>query len=317
MASFKINSKKPYELKSEFINFPVAFVNGLRRTCISQIPCVVLRNVEILKNTTQMPHEMLKHRIELLPVDLEPDNTEIIKNSKIELECTPIPDKDRELTTDDFKIDNGPKGLLMKDRDLKTPLLFLRVKKTEEVHVRASLAVENYSQLCGFTYKFHIDEERSKVDREKYIQNGGDERVDNNFYIQKSYSVDETKRPNHIEFGFESVGVLTCSTILKMAIKIMQKQIVEWVDEALKNIKRSEDEYSVSLNTNSDLTTIGSILQVIIYDSQTTGFISYDLGHPLKPNLKLRFSTDSNPEDILKNAVKIFKEFCEIVEKEL
>jgi DNA-directed RNA polymerase subunit L len=316
MASFKINSKKPYELKSDFLHFPVAFVNGLRRTCISQIPCVVLRNVEILKNTTQMPHEQLKHRIELLPVDLEPDNSEIIKNAVIELECTPIPDKDRELTTDDFKIENGPKGLLMKDRDIKTSLLFLRVKKTEEVHIRAKLAVENYSQLSGFTYQFHVDEERSKLDKEKYLQNGGDERVYNNFYIQKSYSVDETKRPNHIEFGIESVGVLSCSTILKMAIKIMQKQILDWVSEALKNIKRSEDEYSIILNTDGDLTTIGTILQEIIYHS-TKGFVSYDLGHPLRPILKLRFSNESEPEDVLKNAVKIFKEYCEIVEKEL
>jgi DNA-directed RNA polymerase alpha subunit len=314
MASFILKSKKPFDLKSEFLHFPISFVNGLRRTCLSEIPCVVLRDIEILKNTTQMPHEMLKHRLELLPIDLDPDNSDVIKNAKIELLCNPIPDKDRYLTTDDFTIENGPKGLLMKDRDLKTPLLFLKVKKTEEVHVRAKLSVETISQVCGFTYKFHIDEEREKVDKERYIEDGGDERVFKNFYNQKSYSVDETKRPNHIDFGIESVGVLSSQTILKMAVSIMENQISDWVKEGLDNIKRSNNEYSVSLKGGH---TIGSILQEIIYHSQSTGFVSYDLGHPLKPILTLRFVSESKPEDILKDALKTLKEYCAIVEKQL
>lgn len=315
MATFKILTKKPYDMKAEFLHFPVTFVNGLRRICMSEIPSVVLRDIEILKNTTQMPHEMLKHRLELLPIDIEPDNGDVIKNAKIELLCNPIPDKERYLTTDDFTVENGPKGLLMKDRDLKTPLLFLKVKKTEEVHVRAKLAIENVSQVCGFTYKFHIDEEREKVDKEKYIQDGGDERVFKNFYNQRSYSVDDTKRPNHIDFGLESVGILSCQTILKMGVQIFQKQCSEWIEEALDVIKRSDKEYSVTLQKGGH--TLGAVLQEIIYHSQSTGFVSYDIGHPLKPALTLRFTTESKPEDILKDALKTLKEYCSIVEKQL
>ena len=78
MATFKIVKNKKFDMETEFRNFPLTFVNALRRITLSEIPIVVLQDIEIITNTSQMPYEMLKHRVELLPVNVSPEDTQII-----------------------------------------------------------------------------------------------------------------------------------------------------------------------------------------------------------------------------------------------
>ena len=59
-------------------NFPVAFVNAIRRILLSEIPTVVLTDIRILENTTQLPHEMLKHRFSMLPINIHPSEVSLI-----------------------------------------------------------------------------------------------------------------------------------------------------------------------------------------------------------------------------------------------
>ena len=73
MENMKI-SNRGFELSCELKNVPVAFVNAIRRILLSAIPTVVIRDIQILDNTTQMPHEMLKHRVEMLPINVSPDD---------------------------------------------------------------------------------------------------------------------------------------------------------------------------------------------------------------------------------------------------
>ena len=98
MATFEVTKKAEFTVKTEFRNFPLTFVNGIRRIALSSIPIVVLRGVQIDENTSQMPHEMLKHRVELLPVNVLPTETEIIKNARVKL----VKSGEAEVTTDDF-----------------------------------------------------------------------------------------------------------------------------------------------------------------------------------------------------------------------
>jgi DNA-directed RNA polymerase I and III subunit RPAC1 len=72
MESFNL-SLNGYRLDTEFKNVPIAFVNGLRRILLAEIPTVVIRDVQILDNSTKMIHEMLKHRVEMLPVNVKPE----------------------------------------------------------------------------------------------------------------------------------------------------------------------------------------------------------------------------------------------------
>jgi DNA-directed RNA polymerase subunit L len=308
MATFLIKGSK-FSADAEFQNFPVTFVNGLRRITLSEIPTVVPVDVEVLANTTQMPHEMVKHRLELLPINLDHTDLETIRNAKIELRVKKA-DKDQLLTTNDFIVDSGPPHLIMKDRDLDTPLLFIKLRAGEEIHVRASLTSRLGSQVCTTSTKFHIDPERAKVDKEEYVKTGGDPKVFDNFYIQKSFSVDDIGRPNWIDMNIESIGVLTSKEILKRAVERLNSEIDKWVSSA-KILRESEKNvYSITQEGNH---TIGALLQEVIYRSKNTEFVSYDIPHPLRKEMVLRFLTTGKPEDVLADAQKVIREYCDVV----
>ena len=312
MATFEIVKNQRFFLKTELRNFPLTFVNGLRRILLSQIPIVVLRGVEIITNTSQMPYEMLKHRVELLPVNVDPEDTQIIKNASVHLEKTA---KEYEiLTTDDFEIRNGRQHLLMNDRDLGTPLLFLRLKKDESVHLKASLALEKGSQVCTAAMSYHIDPERVEHERKILQEKGEDLRPFDNFYFQKCYSIDDIGRPNWIDLSVESVGVLTSQDIMKLAVKELRSAVNEWMSQAVDHIAKEVDSYMIKLDVGGH--TVGALLQEVMYHAGVQ-FVSYDIPHPLRPTLVIKFVTDKEPEKFLREIHETIEEYCQIVEKGL
>jgi DNA-directed RNA polymerase subunit L len=288
---------------------------------LGNIPTVVVRDVKILENTTQLPHEMLKHRIEMLPINVEPTDSTTIKDAKISLRILPDTEKNetRTITTDDFVIDSSHPTILMKDRDLDTPLLFLRVRKGESVHIEARLALENeqVSQVCTVTSGWHVDTDLAKEARKAFAEAGNDVRIFDNSLVQRYYSRNENGRPNWFDFSVESVGVLKSKDILSMGVNILRKQADTYVKDALDNIQRESDEntYSVSLDQGGH--TIGYLMQEVIYSDSNVNFVSYDILHPLKKTMILRFNTTKKPESILNIARDVIEEYCSVVEKSL
>jgi len=63
--------------------------------------------------------------------------------------------------------------------------------------------------------------------------------------------------------------------------------------------------------------TLGALLQEVVYSDANVNFVSYDILHPLKNTMVLRFNTDKSPESILKNAQNAIEEYCSVVEKGL
>lgn len=320
-------SNKGFELSCEFQNFPVTFVNAIRRTVLSGVPTVVIQDVQILENTTQLPHEMLKHRVEMLPVNVSPDDASTIRDSKIELRILPDKESDkiRTITTDDFVVESNRGKILMKDRDFDKPILFLRVRPGESVHLKARLGVDskNASQVCGCSTKWHIDPEKAKEDRKVFIEKGGDPQAFDNFYVQYSYSRYEDKslpnygRPNWIDMTIESVGVLSGKDILKYAVGILKTQVDSYMKEALEKINRESEKGSYNIKLNQGGHTIGALFQEVMYSDENVEFVGYDIPHPLRDEMDIRFHTKKNPEAILKIAAESIKEYCSVVEKTL
>jgi DNA-directed RNA polymerase subunit L len=303
----------------EIRNGPVTFSNALRRILLSDIPTVVIRDVEIVSNTTQMPDEMLRHRVEQLPVNVRPTDTTTIRDAKIELHI--LPDKAagvRTIRTNDFAIQNGRDTLLMTDRDFGTPMLFLRVRPGEEVHIRGRLAVETRtaSQVCTATTKWHVDPERAEVDRKAWVENGGNAVTFDKFYIQKSFSRNEVGRPDWIDLDVESVGVIPAKELVKMAGRVLKHDVEAYVKEALMHIERGKDgEYRIQLQRGGH--TVCALLQEVMYAYTNVNFVSYDIPHPLKGDTVIRFQTSDAPEDVLESAQAMVEEYCAIVEKSL
>jgi DNA-directed RNA polymerase subunit L len=306
------------DLTAELIHFPVGFVNGLRRLILSGIPTVVIRDVQILENMTQMPHEMMKHRMEMLPVNVTPEESAVIKDAKIELRITSAKEA-KVITTDDFVIESGREGVLMKDPEFGKPCMFLKIRPGESVHITARLAVENdgVSQVETATTGWHIDPDMAKDQRKKYIEDHKDDkdaaRYFDNFLVQRCYSRDDKNRPNWFDLQIKSIGVLKSREILKMAVRILKKRVDEYIAAALKNIRHEKDEgtYSISLDIGGH--TLGVLMQEVIYQDDVQ-FVSYDIPHPLKPEMVLRFNTKKTPEKILETAKKTIDEYCSVIE---
>jgi DNA-directed RNA polymerase alpha subunit len=314
-------SNRGFELGCELRNFPVSFVNGLRRILIGNIPTVVVRDVKILENTTQLPHEMLKHRMEMLPINVAPTDSTTIKDAKIKIRILPDTenDKTRTITTDDFAVESINSNIIMNDRDLDTPLLFLRVRKGESVHIEARLALENeqVSQVCTVTSGWHIDPDLAKEARKAFAEAGNDVRIFDNSMIQRYYSRNDNGRPNWFDFSVESVGVLKSKDILSMGVNILRKQVDTYIKEALDNIQRESDENTYSISLDQGGHTVGYLMQEVIYSDSNVNFVSYDILHPLKKTMVLRFNTTKKPESILNIAKDVIEEYCLVVEKGL
>ena len=312
MQNLKVRGR---ELTCELKDFPVSFVNALRRTMLSGIPKVVIRDVQILQNTTQLPFEMLKHRVEMLPVNVHPSDHTTIKEAKIELRLTTITEA-RNVTTDEFVVESGRESILMKDPDFGDPILFLKVRAGEVVHIVGRLAIETegVSQACSVSTSWHVDPERLKVDRKNHIEAGGDEKLFDNFLYQKSYSRDDDGRPNHFDVIVESVGDLSSKEILRLSAQILRIKSQEYLTAALKNIVREKEPKTYTITLDFGGHTLGVLFQEVIYKSKDADFVSYDIPHPLMPAMVLKIHTSKPPDEVLKAAAKRIEEYCSVVE---
>lgn len=309
-----------YRLDAELKNVPVSFVNALRRILLAEIPTVVVSNVQILENTSSMTHEMIRHRTEMLPANVKAEEVAVVRDTKLELRVTA--DKEpREVTTDDF-VSTGPRGdVLLKDRDLGTPLLFMVLKSGESIHIKANLVIQSTktSQVCVATFRNHIDPDIAKVDRDTFVAQVGDDpaaqreagRIFDTFHIQRSFHRNkDTGRPDWFDLTVESIGVTPARDLLKKAAEVLQEKINEFVK--LPILREEEGWYRIEIPGETH--TLGALVQEMIYLANTTEFVSTDIGHPLVPKLAIRFNTKTGgPETVIERFQKEASALCENV----
>jgi DNA-directed RNA polymerase subunit L len=302
-----------YKLTFECVNTPIPFVNGLRRILLAEIPTVVIRDVVIRENTSQMIHEMLKHRVEMLPVQVQASEGDVIRDTKLTVRFLPSPET-REVTSDDF-VAVGPRGqVILRDRDLGTPLTFLTLKANEALHIECGLglAMTGASQVCVSTFRNHIDEQRAKLDRDSFILSRSDEdvRIFDNHLIQRSYTRDPMERPIHFDFTVESIGVYSARELVRIAVELLKKKVTEFV-----KLPISKDESgSYLVETTTEGHTLGALAQSILYDAPgLVEFVSYRIDHPLTAKLILQFRTKSKPEAVLERFQVEALALCETV----
>lgn len=304
-----------HRLEAEFKEVPIGFVNALRRICLADIPTVVLTNIQILENTTSMTHEMLRHRMEMLPVNVRAEEAPILRDTKIELRFLAAP-QEREVTTDDFVVTGPRKEVLLRDRDLGTPMYFLKLKAGEALHVRATLGIHTSgtSQVCVSTFKNHIDAKQAETDRKLFVEDrGGDPRMFDKYLIQRSYSKDPiTKRANWFDFTLEGIGVSPARDLLRKAADILHGKVTEW---AKTPIQREEGGW-FRMETEGETFTVGQLIQELMYSGGLVEFVSRDVGHPLVPKLTIRFQTKTiQPEAVVEKAKSEALALCENVLK--
>jgi DNA-directed RNA polymerase alpha subunit len=287
-----------YRMELTLKDVPIPFVNGLRRIVLSELPVVVVRDIQILENTSQLIHEMITHRISMLPVNVHPNDTNTVRDAKLELRY-PVPvDGEVKVTTANFNVSGLKKDILLRDRDLNTELPILTLKAGEKLHIRANLGIEQRgsSHVCVSTFKNKIDVERAKLDKDTYVlSKNGDPRVFDNHEIQRSFIQNENGRPTQFDFTIESVGVIQAKELLEMALKSLKERIVEWCQKDI--MKLGDNRYSLESQENH---TVLALAQSMIYSGGLADWVSYTSEHPLLPNWTLTFTTKLEPEAVIK-----------------
>lgn len=296
-------------MKFELRNVPVQFANAIRRMLLNETPTVEIADVQILENTTLMPHEVMKHRVEMLPINCRPSEEDVIRNAKILLRVPATDDEMRLLTTNDFVVESTRTDILMKDADLGTPMFFLKLKKGETVHLTARLKVNpSSSQVCVATYMYHIDEEKAKIDSEKYE----DKRLFENFHKQLSYHVGPNGRPDWFDFTVESIGVVSPKELVVGCLTMLHTRAEAWLKAAKEGLIRESEPGVFRVSTTTEGHTLGALLQIVIYEMNLCSFVSYDVPHPLRKDMNVRFRVleGRTPEEVLDAAVAKISDLC-------
>jgi DNA-directed RNA polymerase subunit L len=222
-------------------------------------------------------------------------------------------DKEGRVTTDDFQVSGGRKDVLMRDRDLDTPLYFLKMKKDDSVHITASLYVNSLSShVCVSTYSYHVDPELAEVDKQTFIEEneGWDEApsVFDNFYRQRSFHKNAKGMPDWFDFTVESIGLMPATELVKDALNILKKRILEW---SKTEIVRENEENTYNIKSDSENHTLRGLIQAILYESGLCDFVTSDIPHPLRTEMIVRFNTTRTPEECVSFVKNKVAEYCD------
>lgn len=313
-----LRSGKTNQFFFELRNVPASFANAIRRILLTGIPTVSVKDVQILENSSQLPHEMLKHRMEMLPLNVRASETRIISETKLELRV-PSLDAPQEITTRHFIVHGDRKDVLLKDDD-GNDLLFLNLRGGEAVHVIARLGVDaiDVSQVSTVSYGFHIDEERARLDKDEYLADlDEDDRVlaekeFDNFYIQRSYHRDAKDQADWFDFFIESWGVLAPRELLRQAFGLLKHRVQEWSKASLTR----EGSLNVIAST-TETHTIGALVQRVLLDNGRVTRAFYDVPHPLLTKMVIKFETSESPEAVLADAVSTIVKWCDALDTQL
>jgi len=291
---------------------PPAFANAIRRILLNEMPVVEVGNIEIHENTSLMPHEMLTLRTQLLPVNVRPTEEDVIRSAKISVRYYPS-EEVRQITTDDFIVTGARSDILMKDPVLNTPLYFMKLKAGEALHVTASLRVNPLSShVCVATYANHVDEEKAEEDKAIYMQENPSaeaERIFDTFYRQRSFLKNpKTHLPDWFDMTVESIGVVPARDLLKDAIKQLKEAVLKW---ASSDIIRESEENVYRVDVTSGGHTVGNLVQAIMYASGLTTFVSYDVPHPLRTDMRVRFRAEVPAEEVIAHVKTTITAMCD------
>jgi len=297
-----------FELKG----VPAQFANAIRRILLNETPVVEIGDVQILENSTLMPHEMLKLRTELLPVNVRPTEQDVIRGARLALRIDSTGDT-RFVTTDDFTVTGARADILLKDRDLGTPIYFLKVKAGESVNLTAALRVnELASHVCVSTYFNHIDEDLTAADKEAFLEENEGwedaEKVFDNFYRQRSFYKNEKGRPDWFDFTVESIGIVPARELVRDALTLLKARTIRWTKA---EVVRESEEGVYTVLVDNEGHTVGGLVQAMLYDSDLCSFAAYDVPHPLRSDMRVRFRTDKTVEEIMAFVVAKVTEYCD------
>lgn len=282
----------------------VSLANGLRRTILSDIPCVVFKTIpyeenkcNIKINTTRLNNEILKQRLSCIPIHIS-DLKMPLQNYILEVNVDNLTDTIIYVTTEDFKIKNLMTNHYLSEKDQKAifppnnltgyyiDFARLRPKISHEIpgeklNLTCELSIGTAKQDGMFncvstcSYGFTQDDETIETELTKKIQEWKDNGLskDEIIFESKNWRLLDGQRivkRDSFDFIIQTVGVFTNQEIIRKACDIL----IDKLDLLNTSIDTDDLKITPSENTmpNSyDVTlenedyTIGKVLEYFLY----------------------------------------------------
>tara|TARA_B100000508_G_C11448882_1_gene272898 strand:- start:545 stop:1657 length:1113 start_codon:yes stop_codon:yes gene_type:complete len=248
-------------LTVSFSNTNYSVVNALRRTILTDIPIVCFKtfpytesNCEIIKNTSQLNNEIIKHRLSCIPVHLDPDedhykNIKVIINKKNDTdEIIYVTTKDIILidSVSDKQIPPSEVSQYFPPNELtKDYIDIVRLKPKlskdipgEELYLESSLTVStakvtsafNVVSLCSYiNTPDAITANEKWIEIEKKMISDKVSKEDISYKKEDWFNLDANRIfiENSFEFSIETIGVFTNVDIIKKACVILKQKLVD------------------------------------------------------------------------------------------
>jgi len=308
LLSFKGEENGILDFTIEGIN--VSFINGIRRTILSDIPTLVFHcfphdqnDADIHTNTTRLNNEVLKQRLSCIPIHIS-DASLPYKELVVEINMKNESENTIDVTTEHFKIKNISSGKYLQEsavRKIFPPcpitgdyIVFARLRPKvstiapgEELSISAKMSLHTASEDGTFNvastcaYKFTVDKmKQDQIWQNKLAEISAEEKADPDVLalLQQNWYNHEGLRyfkKDSFDFKLETIGVYTNEELVQKACEILIQK--------LKNIHDTiEDtgiiEKSISTIPNSvDIKlintgyTVGKIIEYMLHKNNYQG----------------------------------------------
>jgi DNA-directed RNA polymerase subunit L len=246
-------------------NINVSIVNAIRRTILSEIPCVVFRTmpyekslVNITKNTTRLNNEIIKQRLSCIPIHIT-DLSIPLDKYVVELDMENNTNEVMYITTEHFKIKDSESDRYLIEREVKRifppneltkeHILLTRLRPRlsddipgESLSFNAKMVVSNAKEDSGFnvvstcSYEFSKDMTRIQSEwskKEKELKQDGMSESDI-LFEKENWMLHDAKRifkENEFNFIIETIGVFDNKTILSKSCDIMNGKLQKVIDD--------------------------------------------------------------------------------------
>jgi len=324
---FKNYSYDNYSQKHSFDidNLDLSIINGIRRIILTEIPVVGFygeeeSSIEMIMNTGPLHNEFMKHRIGLIPINVDEKITDDYEDDdyKFELNANNTNSTTINITTADI---NGSyknkdlskaelKELFPQNPTTKENILITRLRPNEELHFKAT-AIKR-------TAKLNASFSAVSLANFYFIENNDEASTKDNILDKhRSYHRNEYGDPTLIKFEIESVNKLSYKYLFSKAIQILINKLEKLIDNINNNEIMIEpipnNPFSVNFHINNEDDTLGNVIQSVLHNKYIRAsdkfkgiectYIGYICPHPLKQLMIVRITLDKQTNE------DIFKEF--------
>jgi len=291
-------------------NINVSLANAIRRTILTDIPCVVIKTetyetnqCQIQVNTSRLHNEIVKQRLSCIPIHTK-DLNYLPENFQLEVDVKNATDNIIYVTTEHFKLKNKKTGAYLPTEEVHRifpPCLrtnsyidFIRLRPKisdtipgEQLKLTADFSLGTAKENGMFNAvskcSYGNTPDMAKIDKiwsEREAKLRADEVTSNDIQFQKrNFMLLDAQRifaPDSFDFVIQTVGVYENQEIVKMAAKILAEKFAKFVEELDSNIvsiinSETAINHCFDILLENEDYTMGKAIEYILYEKYYQG----------------------------------------------